>query len=514
MVFESRKVANRVLVGASFHGILKAAALSIALGAVLAGCGQTGSVSKDLSLGGQQVKVPKIQSVLTVTDSSGAPIANAQILIGKSLNQPFSGNFIATDVNGQVAIPAGWSGPMPITIQAPGYVRTTFFDREPSDLTFAIHKSFDGKYFQITGETTNYSGLSDGKTIHVGLLLPMFSRDQLPGIELSALMSPEPDPVSVMGQQFQVPSNLSIPTQEADYILPVTISKPGFRLFARESGQKMISVVHASFLLDDVMGEIQNGLNIAKIANKVTFVGGSIRTAVAGPKTSPVKMPVTDMTFTPSINFTAPKYPANLSLAAIAVPENAGAFAVSDLKVIKPGAKGTLMAPRAGVAKGLVIALLREARQKESTVGVQNAFLSATIQSAALNQAPDVLDLVPAPEMRADTLVMTPPKAINGVEKTMTRATLSKIDVMTNGKYSYESKTPKWELYAADWTASMALPTWPTPDFVPGKGMRWETEFDGTLVTPIKSKVKAASESIGPNLVEKVTHVARSAVDL
>lgn len=486
--------------------------MALVLSGAIAGCGQSTMTSSEIGVDTGARLSPERSAVITVTDANGKALAGARVLIGMGLNNPFSGNFLTTGADGQVAIPSEWTGPMPITIEAKGHVRTTFFDRLPTQADFQLRRAPGKARYQITGDTTNYTGLSDGKHVNVGLIFPTFQRAEVPNIDILSLVSPETDPLTVMGKTFQLPSNLSVPTQRATYVVPVTLSKPRFRIIFDEPTARKLAVVHVRGVLQELVNDFQDGFSITKVANKVKFIGGTVKPHSGGPKPGFLSMSVNENSFTPSIPVTAPKYQRTQNMISVAVPEWDGVYSISDIKAIAAGGKMTLVAPRKGLTKGLVVSLLRTTREKESMNGVENSFFSAAITPANSSQAIDFLEMIRAPELRAGTLVLRPPKTVAGIEKVMTRAVLSHIEISEKDQYKLERKTPQWELYANDWTSSLTLPKWPEnslEDSLMAKGkMRWEAEFAGAPTAAVR-----LDDAVGVNTLEKVTHVTRSGLD-
>ncbi len=485
---------------------------AFALMGAVSGCGNSQMTSGDrleVMSDGNRTSDIETRAVISVTDTNGKAIAGAKILIGMGLNNPFNGNFLTTDQSGKAPVPSKWTGPMPVTIEAPGYVRTTFFDRLPSELEFKLRKTPRNVRYEVRGTTTNYSGLSDGKHINVGLVFPAFSRREVPNIDLAALVSPETDEIKVLGKAIALPSNISVPAQRVNYIISVNLNKPQFRMIFDGPEERKLAVVHVRGVLRDLVDEMDKGFALTQIANKVQFVGGAVKTHAGGDKPAFLSMAVNEETFSPLIRVTAPKFANNQNMIAVAVPAWGGAYAISDVKGVKSGASVTLAAPRNGLAQGLVVSLLRMNRKEESLSGVENSFFSAAITRANQSQAINFLEMIKAPEVRANTLVLQPPRSVAGVEKVMTRAVLSRIEIPADSKYKLERKTPQWELYAKDWTSSLTLPEWPNGTAMkPGK-MRWEAEFAGVPT----AEMPGLSGSIGVNMLEKVTHVTRSGLD-
>lgn len=489
------------------------AAAALALTGGVSGCGKSNLTSGEmLEVGSDSARIesPESRAVITVTDANGHAIAGAKVLIGMGLNNPFKGNFLTVGENGQVPIPANWTGPMPVTIEAKGFVRTTFFDRLPTETHFQLRRAPQKMRYEIRGNTTNYPGLSDGRHVNVGFVLPTFKRMEVPNIDLMALVSPETDSITVFGKTIHLPSNLSVPTQSANYILPITLSKPQFRMIFDDPSERKLAVVHVRGVLQELVDDMQGGFSITKVANKVQFIGGTVKSHAGGQKPAFISMAVNESTFTPGIQVKAPRFPKTQNMMVVAMPDWGGVYGISDIKSVKSEGTVRLVGPRGGLAKGLVVSLLRTNREQESMNGVENSFFSAAITPANQSQAINFLEMIPAPEVRANTIVLHPPRSVAGIEKVMTRAVLSSIEIPPNNQYKLERKTPQWELYARDWTSRLTLPDWPNGMPAASGKMRWEAEFAGVPTADMSN----VSDSLGVNMLEKVTHVTRSGLDL
>ena len=60
------------------------------------------------------------------------------MLLGYDTGNPFAGNVLTTDSNGVTAQASAWTTPLPLTVQASGYVTTTLPSAIPGPLTVQI----------------------------------------------------------------------------------------------------------------------------------------------------------------------------------------------------------------------------------------------------------------------------------------------------------------------------------------------------------------------------------------
>ncbi len=498
------------------------ALMSTVIAASVSGCSPHGDavISNKLSLnqGGSRDVAKAIQG-LNVVDEDGKAIAGAQILIGTKLNAPFAGNFVTTDGTGHIDLPAAWTDAEPLTVAAKGFVRATFFGRMPGDTTLTIrHSAMGPEKFELSGETTGYGDIKDG-IVEVGIMLPTFTRGQLSIFDPLSIINSDTDTMEVMGKSIEIPSNIAIPPQQQTYYFPLTFSKPKYRYQFNYPHTYKVSAAHVTIPTQDLVDSVQGGLKVFKLLNKLTFVGGGMGNANVTSENTSLDIPINQTAFSPMVSVTAPKFASNQQMVTVATEENAGIYTVTDAKVLASGESTTLNAPS---ARGAVIAVLRPIQQHETTTGPQNSIFSAVISNneGAMTRAPvDFLEAVKPPQVSNANINVIPPKKFHGIEPMMTYALLSKIELIDHGKYKLEKKTPEWELYASDWVANINLPTWPTADFYDDSGddsnaepkassKRWETMFAGQY------GANATAILAGPQALEKVTHVTRSAVDL
>jgi hypothetical protein len=521
-----------------FQSLKKTVALSLTVGltvGALSGCGKTtpnsrstnNSPTDDTMTGKAVVQNGQIQVVST----GGSPIANARILIGTKLDTPFAGNLLISDKNGIVSAPAGWTSPQPVTIEASGFIRTTYFDRAPdaaNRLTVKYRPSLD-RTFELQGETTGYGEIPDDGFLDVALVLPGFSRSQIATFHPSDIFSKEIDSLSVLTHTAYLPANLSVPSQTKTYIfMPIHVEKPVFRLQLPGAGTYQVESLHARANIDEAVNHFRNGGSIMDLINKLQFTEGGLKKTVVGRGDNHMDMAIDQFKMTPMVSVNAPNFDAGLDMFSVVMPRSEGEYFVADVKKLKPQDQMQLSAPNGKGTQGIVVHFLkrRPTNNNDALVGPNAATLSLVISAPHRSQPIDFLEIVAPPSLKEHSLTLTPPKKTNGLVPTMTYLALSSVELVNNGKLTLERSTPEWELYGNQWMTSVALPQMPAgmhskapkTQNMDGK-MRWEAAFAGQPADRSSSERnkqnqnQARALNAGPDDLEKATHVTRSAVD-
>jgi hypothetical protein len=447
-------------------------------------------------------------TALTITDPAGNPVNGARVLIGLRENAPFPGNLQTTDANGQVKKPSAWNDRQPITVDADGYVRVTYFGRSPSDGTTLVMKhAITPKRLEFTGETQGFGTLTKDGFLDAGLVFPMITRSQLASVQVANLISQETDTISVFGQHLEVPSNVTLPKQTETYVLPITLNKPKFRTYVGEEGTHTFVATHARFPFREMVDASRNGKSLFDLINRFEFRQAGFVDATLTTESTKGDIPVNQVTFSPKLPITAPSYSAPYTMLALVLPEKDAKYFVSDIKNVASGATMTLRAPEQ-MGQGLLVSVLKDmSGDGGSTVGAAAESMSISIAPTNQSQAIDFLKTPKAPEVRATSLVLDPPASVNGVNASLTYAVLNKIDLIDVGQIKLEKKSAQWELYSESWAQALDLPELPVVGPQPRGAFRWEVTFAG-------EKSANAPVALGPAALEKASHVTRSAVDL
>lgn len=450
---------------------------------------------------------------ILVADPQGQPVVGARILIGQAPGSPFAGNLLLTDKTGSAQVPSAWSAPEPVTIEAPGHVRATYFDRTPETalvLTIRRRPAADST-FELAGETTGYGQIRDDGWLDVALVMPAFSRGQVATMHVTDIFSKEFDVLSVLDRQQRIPANLSVPTQTKTYIFPIRLSKPQYRLQFNGGGSRLVEGLHARVKISEAVDHIRNGGGILDLVNKFKFTEGGIVKANVQKGGSRADLPVNGFAIKPSAVFTAPNFDPNLDMFSLVFPKTEGPYVISDIKKLKPNARVELSTP-VGASQGMIAHLLRKrpANNGDILTGPEGATQSMILVSSSRAQPLEFLDIVAPPARQGKTgLTLTPPSRPAKIAGAMTYLLLSKVEVIDNGSYKLEKTAPEWELYGNDWMTNVSLPELPPLDRGEGTApqMRWEASFAGQM------GASGRESAPGPEEFEKATHVTRSALD-
>ncbi|MEK7354931.1 MAG: carboxypeptidase-like regulatory domain-containing protein [Bdellovibrionota bacterium] len=480
---------------------LNIAAIAIAMTA-LVGCSQNqNSITND----GLSALSPSTSQSLIITDATGAPIAGARVMIGMKENVPFVGNVLTTDAQGMIALPAEWTDAQPVTIDAQGYVRATYFATMPQTANLVANRAIAPQRLELKGTAKSFSNVSKDKMMDVALLFPALPRSAVNTLSVGALISPEIDTISVMGQKMEIPSNVAIPKQTEDYILPITIEKDEYRMYLPTPGNWKIAAVHARFPFKKTVDAMRGGKSFFDIINTFEFIEGSINDMAINKTTQSSDISVNSSSFSKAIPFAAPRYDAGFNMLALALSESGGLFYVTDVKNLAPQAKEMLSAPKMTAGQGLIVAALR--RQDAPTEGAGVEELSAVTLAANQSVAFDFLPVVKAPAVAGTTLNFDVPRSVATVDAVMTYAILNKIEKVGAGQMKLEQKTARWELFAPAWAPRMDLPELPALPAKAGDKFRWEVTFGGQFTGQ-------PTMSAGPATLGRLSHITRSALDL
>jgi hypothetical protein len=447
-------------------------------------------------------------ATLIVNGPSGAPIAGAKVMVGTRANVPFPGNVLTTDRNGQVRVPNGWNSPQPVTVEAAGFVRATYFGRSPQDGTLRLSKSVSDQNHELKGVVSGYGNLPNDGWMDVGFVIPAIHRSQLNFFQAAALVSSEVDSFKVFGQTVEIPSNLTIPRQRETYIIPLTFEKPTYRTYLTETGTIPVAATHVKFPFREVADALRGGTPLIQLINKFQFLQTSIRNVAIGTGSTSQDLVVNEIKFDGQATVKAPGYAPELTMISISLAETGNHYYITDTKKIDPGKQINLAIPRSAAGRGVVVSVLGkfEERTLTNTNGDSTDNFSAVTTLWGQSESFDFLAIPKAPEVRNSGLRLHPPRSVAGVAPALTYAVLSKVEVVDKGTFKLEKKFPQWELYASDWASSLDLPDFPNSNVPQGKH-RWEVSFGG-------QSAGSGRTLPGPDALEKASHVTRSVVDL
>lgn len=469
---------------------------------------------------------------IVIVDEEQQPISGASVLLGSDINNPFKDNLLISNQDGEIAIPKSWTKSLPVTIEAPGYIRMTYTNVQPNAQLLQLHKLDAPDFKEIKGQTTDYGRLRQDGYIDFALIIPAFTQRNMINFDLSSVISPVTDTISVVGQKVELPSNISLPKQKESYIIPITFEKPEFRAFVRNAGFYKMFATHGRFPFKTVVDELRAGNSIFEVINKFDFIGGGQRDLQINKSISNQDISIRQVAFDQTIEVKAPNFKTDLEMLSLALVNQGGYFYPADLKRVQPNQVMTLKYPASQTDSYVLSALLSKdsvpanrsqelgALSKEESFDLRSffSFYSQTLypngkkskQSAGIslslsfekadNTSPvSFIDFVEAPIVTQNALKLDVPQIFGEISPIATYVTLSEIEILGSGRVKTEKKTRKWEFLAGGWQQDIEIPKL-SLDTDPNKSYRWEVLFLG----------RKGSGQSGGLLLDGITHVSRS----
>lgn len=438
-------------------------------------------------------------ATITVLSTSNQPLAHAQVLIGEALNKPFAGNFLTTDNNGQLTLPAQWADAEAVTVAAPGYVRTTYLDQKPGALTFHLRPLPRITQYEVSGTAQNLPIVNYDGNIDFALALPGLSRQDMMIFDLDTIISSQNDTVSVLGFDLDIPSNFSVPEQTERYMfLSATFNKPQFHLYYGQPGANRVYALRGRFELKTVVDDLRHGSKFLDVVNSFAVTGGSMKDINVAALSIQQNLPMKDLNYTGRQTVVAPHLAADESFLVLSAFQQNGLMMPSDVKRLTAGESMALATlPQ---SPSYVLGVVKKSADFNHT---DNVRMSTVLLPFTNGIHPQTLPLIEAPSISGNNLFFPTVTTIPGVNEIGTYARLT-YDVKTiRGANDIGVFTPYWEVYASGWVNQASLPEWPQePAFSGSK--RWEVSFIGSQTS--------SQSAIGPAMMEAATHVTHNSV--
>lgn len=471
--------------------------------------------------------------MITVVDENQQPVSGAQVMIGYAQNNPFSGNVVTTNGNGTANVPAGWSAALPVTAQANGYIPVTQISVQPGKLTLQISRTDSQAQIEVKGMTDGFGKLVDDGNVHFGLVIPAIARNKFLNFDISSVVSPQADPIEVVGRRIDIPSNLTLPEQVVTYIFEIELNKPNYRMFVRNPGHYMMSATHGSFPFQKVVNAIRAGKSVFDVVNDFTFIEHGQFDVNVDNKGLAADLMVNQTRFGKTLQVRSPSFTNNQMMLSLALEEKNGLLSPTDLKRLNPNQsmnlKTTGSAPQSVLSllmkkpgSSLVKAQEMELLADINPLNVVGAYLEMTglapdpkdfkqisfnLQSASGGAAPAFLDLINVPSVNGQNLAATAPNLVSGLAAAGTYVVFSDIQTVTSGSVKTEQRTRLWELWTPAWLTQAQLPMLNIAK-TPGHQYRWEIYYLGRPTS------FSGSSNINGVDLNAVTHVTRNALDL
>lgn len=485
--------------------------LNLALALLLtAGCSHSvpiaslsSSPTAPSSVSGVGAPIALAEKVILVIGDDQKPVAGAEILIGSMSGVPFRGNLIKTGTDGKVSLPEAWQSTAAVTIEAKGYVRSTFLSLTPAGLSFTIRRAPMGS-LTLKGKATGFGNLKSNGTLDVGLVFQSVNRSDLSALDLTRLISPDVDHQKAYGFDIAIPANLSIPSQSESIFLfvPVSLDKPDFRtaILAGMQPTSTIAAVGAQFDFKKMIGDLKDGKSFFDLINGLRFRSYSVRAvqtpaALAG-VTQALDIPTNEIPIASGPALQVGALPAGYAVVATALTDHAGAFVVTDVKRLLSGEKRNLGVAYQGQSSWIVRTLKKYEPERTNFAGSDYEELSSIVLPANQTPAADFLPIVKPLTVSGRTLFFSSPALPAGLDRGGTRVTLSKVQFLNKGTLNLVDKTPLWDFWSPDYIGQIELPTLSSDPWTQKGQYRWELSF--------------GAKPLGSN---EHTHLTRASVD-
>lgn len=452
---------------------------------------------------------------IAVTDELGKAIPGARVLIGPMENAPFKGNFLTADEAGKIVIPGAWHGDLPVTVDAPGYLRATFMGQAPASRVFPLRRKDPVGEFELKGLTSGYTVKNGDGLIDFGLVMSTFSKKDLFNFDIGMVMSPYKDIIEIIGNQVKLPSNVGLPKQTERYIFSITLDKPAYRLYFKTPGEKNVFAARGRFPLDKIIDGYQDGKEIVELVNDFDMLGGTLTQATVAGKSTSLDINVAQTTFSKKKMVKAPALGSGELMLGLSLRKVGAALHPTDVKIYD--SKSSLALDHADEADPMLLAALKRRDEMKAGPGVDR--VSATFLPLSEGASPVFLPLLEDPVARTSEGVAV--KAISapaGVTKLATYIVLSRVIEKTTapneGDPAILAPLPEpaastvdnaWEIYGAGWLDSVTLPKWPGDAGLHGT-LKWEVSMVGSQ--------KEYDAQLGPGILDVASHASHASVDV
>lgn len=439
-------------------------------------------------------------STFIIQDPNGNAIANAQYLVGSAQNNPFEGNFGVTNERGEIFIPAAWVNPEMLTIDAPGYLRATYMQTMPKGRTIHLTKKFVA-LAELRGNTSGHPVRNKDDIVDFSFVINALTRQDLLNFQIQKVLSPINDVIKAVGQKIPIPSNVSLPKQtEKKFFLDVVLDKPQYRMKFSQNDFQRVFVARGRFPFDDVVDGFLGKKPLAELINFFSINGGSIRDVVIENDVINLDITVNDMTFTDKKTFKAPALKAGQSMIALAASDSNGYLIPTDFKKLNSNQFVSLSTwPELPVYIAQVLKNQNEFDPTKS--GIDR--LSAIISTFDNEVKSDFLPLINNPVVLGKMEYKIPAVQNSTLNQLTTYIVISDVKTTTQDGTTTKETSQVWEVYAPSWITEIHLPKWEWNKTAP------LTRMEVSLV----GSVLPVNAPLGPEMLEKATHVTRSSID-
>lgn len=445
---------------------------------------------------------------IKIVNSEGQPVAKARVLIGLGVGTPFASNFLFTDDEGLLdGDLTEWITVQPVTIDAPGFVRTTYFAVDPlSSRTLTLNRSIKPQLqFELSGVTTGFQVAHRDGQVDFALTIPVVKPEDLFQFNLDMILSPFTETISVLGQKVNVPSNVSLPEQRESYIFPVTLAKPTYRMGFASPGVKNLVSLSGQFAIKPVFDGFRKGASFADMINQFNMLGISRHQVTLAQAKQRLDLKVNEYLLREARQLKAPNFNQNQDVV-LGVSIGAHSEGLYPVDVKRMSTNQVLPLKVIG-AQQLALGILKKLDEFNGIKYSER--LSASLEPwQTEGQELRFLPLLSDPKLvHTHRLEISLPLVLAGqsVSGSLLKLYGIKQFLGEDNRVVREDKTVLWEIYSPQWQAAIEVPRFPGD--LPAGHKRWAL----SLFASSHSNVRVLSLD---HLIQgQISHVTHTNVD-
>lgn len=373
-----------------------------------------------------------------------------------------------------------------------------FFQKE---LTRSVASSSTTR-LRFGGEAIDFGRLMRDGRVDFALVTPSMTRLDLLNFDLSALISPEFDRITVAGQSIDLPSNISLPEQTENYsIITIRLNKPEFRTFVKEPGTYTFSALRGQFPVKQVIDELRSNKSVFDIMNHFNFLGSGQVEAKVTSSMDGQNISVNQYRFDQAdVTVKGPSLEKGHMAFSLSLSEVNGKLSPVDLKRLRPGLPQRLKVSPLG--NPFVLSAMVE----EGTQGEMPEFdkLSLTLLPNSYSEQPDFLAYTQTPQHAGEVLNVYPPNLTSHQDAIAIYVSFSEIRKVTSGSVDTEEKTILWENWTSGFSNSISTASLSYTKR-PDRTYRFEVLY-------LAKDVRVPTS--GTEAVDQVTHIARNILEV
>ncbi len=440
---------------------------------------------------------------IKIINQYGEAVKGAQILIGEAQGTPFRDNFITTDSSGIAIVPTDWTTPASVTVDAKSYIRQTLLNVKPGNIILKLNAAYLAQRAEVRGQITQLPIVNGDKLIDFGLAMSALSKSDLLNFDLGQIISPYSDTLSAAGQNYDIPSNVALPSQTESFLINITLNKPVYRLKIPTLGPKKFVSARGRFVFKDVVKELRDGKPFYELINKFSILGGSLRETTLVSNLTNLDIPGNELLFNSVINVKPVATLADETLIVLATSELSGTMIPTDVKKAVNGQNLNLQS-LPGSSVFIINVVKKQAEFMSDKPGSDR--MSASLLPYSTNSSQKLLPLIANPSIiNSGNYVINLPNIPNtdGIYPIATSAAISDLIETKEGNKTIYIPVRKWEVLGLNWSAKINLPQWPLDNSNSRK--RIEVNYIGSSTHQ--------SANLDDSLIENATHVTHASTD-